>query len=61
MSMRYFFVGDIWYNVENDDPIVIISYDIDWVAFINSKSGKNDFMIADAFLLKHYPANTDRF
>ncbi len=61
MSMRYFRVGDIWYNVENDDPIVIISYDIDWVAFINSKSGKNDFMIADAFLLKHYPANTDRF
>jgi hypothetical protein len=59
--LRYFSVGDIWYDIEDSEPIVIISYDIDWVCFIKSKSGKNDFMIADAFLLKHYPANTDRF
>ncbi len=61
MSMRYFRVGDIWYNVENNEPIVIISYDVGWVSFNNSKSGRNDFMVFDTFLLKHYPADSDRF
>lgn len=62
MSLRYFRVGDIWYNVDNNEPIVIISYDVDWVQFLKSPSGKlHSFMILDDFLLKHYPANTDRF